>query len=197
MLAPQALLAAACVVFGLAPRWPLRFVHQALASLVPGAGIPNLAALLGRGPGLRIGVGEQSLAAWAPLAVVAGLSLLAVLAGLLQRAGEAEVRRVPVWHGGEEHAPELVRYPASSFYRPLKQAFQGIYPTLALRPPPFPRWLRRVFDADAWLYRPAGRLVERGAASLSRTHVGIPQVYLLWILAGTAAVVGILLSVMR
>jgi hydrogenase-4 component B len=197
MLVPQAALALACVVFGLVPGWPLRFVHRALADAAPEAGLPNLASLLGAGPGLSVSMGGLALAAWAPLALVGGLAILVCLAGLIQRAGGAQVRHVPVWNCGEEHPAELVRYPASSYYQPLKQAFQGIYPTLELKAPRFPLRLRRALDLDAWLYLPMLRFVKGGSAVVSRTHVGVPQVYLLWIVVGAAAAVGILLGMAR
>jgi hypothetical protein len=41
------------------------------------------------------------------------------------------------------------------------------------------------------------RFVKGGAAVVSRTHVGVPQVYLLWIVVGAAAAVGILLGMAR
>jgi hypothetical protein len=63
-----------------------------------------------------------------------------------------------------------------------------------MRAPAFPPWLRRAFDLDSWLYLPVARAVERGARGVSRTHVGIPQVYLLWIVVGAIAVVGIVLA---
>jgi hypothetical protein len=134
------------------------------------------------------------MAAWAPLALVGGLVVLAALAVLVQRAGGAKVRRVGVWTCGEEEPVDWVRYPASSFYQPLKQAFRGVYPTFTLRPPAFPVWLRRAFDVDAWFYLPLAREIEHAARSVSRTHVGVPQVYLLWIVAGAVVVMGMLLA---
>jgi hydrogenase-4 component B len=194
MLVPQAALALSCLAFGLWPAWPLRFVHRALVDLAPRAGLPDLVALLGPGPGLAASVGALGVAAWAPLALVAGIAVLAALAVVIQHAGGAAVRRVTVWNCGEEHAVESVRYPASSFYQPLKHAFHGIYPTFALHPPAFPGWLRRALDVDAWLLLPLARDVERAARGVSRTHVGVPQVYLLWIVVGAVVVVGILLA---
>jgi hydrogenase-4 component B len=194
MLVPQVALALACVAFGLVPGWPLRFVHRALTGLAAGAGLPDLVSLVGAGPGLQVSLGPLGVAAWAPLAFLGGLAVMAGLAGLIQRAGGAEVRRGPVWHCGEEHAVELVRYPARSFYQPLKQAFQGVSPTFEPRAPRFPPWLRPAFDLDAWLYVPVARLVERAARGVSRTHTGVPQVYLLWIVLGAVAVAGLLVA---
>jgi hydrogenase-4 component B len=195
MLVPQAFLALACVVFGLAPAWPLGFVHRALTGLASAASLPSLESLLGDGPGLQAGSDLVRVAFWAPLPIAAALALFGFAAYfLIQRAAGAPVRYVPVWTCGEEAGPELSRYPATSLYLPFKRAFQGIYPSIHLRAPAFPSWLRRAFDLDAWLYLPVARAVEGGARAVSRTHVGIPQVYLLWIVVGAIAVVGIVLA---
>jgi hydrogenase-4 component B len=197
MLVPQAFLALTCVVFGLAPGWPLGFVHRALTGLASAASLPTLATLLGGGPGLRVVSGTVGVAFWAPLPIALCLVLLGLASYfLIQRAAGASVREVPVWTCGEEAGAELSRYPASSFYLPFKRAFQGIYPTIQVRSPAFPRWLRRAFDLDSWFYLPFARAVEGGARGVSRTHVGIPQVYLLWIVVGAIAVIGIVLAAM-
>lgn len=196
MLVPQAFLALACVVFGLVPAWPLSFVHRAVTGLPSAASLPGLASLLGGGAGLEVGSGAVGVAFWAPLPVAVALVLLGLLSYLVQRAGKATVREVPVWTCGEEAEPGLSRYPASSFYLPFKRAFQGIYPRVHVQAPAFPAWLRSAFDLDAWFYLPVARAVERGARSVSKTHVGIPQVYLLWIVVGAIAVIGIVLAAM-
>ena len=195
MLVPQAFLALACVAFGLAPAWPLAHVHRALVGLASAASLPGLGTLLGGGAGLRVESGVAGVAFWAPLPVAAALVLLALASYfLIQRAAGAPVREVPVWTCGEEEEPELSRYPATSFYLPFKRAFQGIYPSIRVRAPAFPLWLRRAFDLDTWFYLPVARAVEGGARRVSRTHVGIPQVYLLWIVVGAIAVIGIVLA---
>jgi len=123
------------------------------------------------------------------------LALLGGLAYALERAGGASTRSVPVWYCGEEEAAARVRYPAGSFYLPFKRAFKGIYPRVRLRAPRFPRFLRRVLDFDGWLYTPAAKSVERSAGRISRTHGGLPQLYLLWIVLGAIIVTGILVWV--
>jgi hydrogenase-4 component B len=196
MAAPQVVLAALCVLLGVFPRAALQFVHQAVSG-VAGAVIPPAEALLGGGRGVSVAVGGVTLAAWAPLAMLAALVVLVALAYGVQRTGGAKVREVPVWTCGEEHAAATVRYPASSFYLPFKHAFAGIYPTFHLRAPAFPAWLRRAFDVDSWLYRPLAGLVERSARGVSRSHVGVPQVYLLWIVAGAVLLAGAMLALVH
>jgi len=124
------------------------------------------------------------------------LVFLALTGGVywgLQRAGGAETREVSVWICGEEEAPAALRYSAGSFYLPFKHAFQGIYPSWRLQPVPFPATLRRVLNPDGWLYQPLARWVERASRAVARSHVGVPQVYLLWIVLGAVGVVAVIL----
>ncbi len=196
MAVPQLVLVMICVVLGVVPFVLLVPLHDAVTAIMP-VEAPDPAALFGGLAGLALSTPERPVAFWAPLALVGGLLIFGVLAQLLARAGAAEVRRVPVWYCGEEHDSEAVRVPASTLFLPFKTAFQSIYPRVRLVPPALPEWLRRVFEVDSWLYLPAARLIDRGAKGVSRTHVGIPQVYLLWIVAGAVAVVGIILTLVR
>jgi hydrogenase-4 component B len=194
MQVPQIALAVACLAFGLFPAFPVMFVHQAVAALPSASGVPALGILLGDGPGLSVARAGMEMAIWAPLPVAALLVVLGLFCYRgIQRAGDAPIREVKVWTCGEEVQPEEFRYPPGSFYRPFKEAFGGIYPKVAWRPPPFPVAVRRILDPDAWLYQPLVRGVERAARGVSRTHVGVPQVYLLWMVVGVIAVVAIML----
>lgn len=189
MLAPQIVLAAGCVLFGVVPLLPLTYVHQAIAALPSSAGFPPLAVLLGSGSELEVARSGLALASWAPLSIT--LVLLLLGAGTyfgIQRAGRASTRRVTVWACGEEEAPGALRYRAGSLYRPFKDAFHGIYPQPRIPRPALPAFLRRSLDLDRWLYLPLARATERTARGVSRTHVGIPQVYLLWIVVGAVVV---------
>lgn len=196
MAVPQVVLALACVGFGLLPLLPLAYVHRAIVGLPSAAAIPGLGALLGTGPSLEIVGAGMDLAQWAPLTVALGLVVLGLFTFLgLQRAGDAPVRTVPVWTCGEKESVEATRYRAGSFYRPFKEAFRGVYPTPRWRLPRFPARVRRVLELDGWLYLPLARGAEWVARSVSRTHVGVLQVYLLWIVLGAVAVLAILLLI--
>ncbi|HKJ91649.1 MAG TPA: proton-conducting transporter membrane subunit [Longimicrobiales bacterium] len=218
MLVPQVLLALGCVAFGLAPLFPLTYVHQALASLPSAAALPDLAGLVGAMGGVGVAgtalggaaattagtnaaaapasgavVGAVPLAAWSPIPATLVLLLLVLGLYLFQRAAKAPVRLVSVWACGEEEAPDLLRYRAGSFYRPFKEAFRGLYPHIALPRLAFPAALRRALEMDRWLYLPVARGTERAARGFSRTHVGVLQVYLLWIIVGAIAVFALVL----
>jgi hydrogenase-4 component B len=196
MAAPQVILAALCVVLGVFPQGALRAAHAAIAS-VAAVPLPTAEAVTGGGWGVALVGDGAPLAMWGPLVIVGALVALSLLAYGIQRAGAARVRQVDVWTGGEEQPIPAVRYPATSYFLPFKQAFRDIYPTVQGRAPAFPLALRRAFDLDRWLYGPAARAVDRTAHAAGRTHSGVPQVYLLWIVVGAAAVVTLLFLTVR
>ncbi|MFZ0911935.1 MAG: proton-conducting transporter membrane subunit [Candidatus Korobacteraceae bacterium] len=192
MIVPQVTLAALCVLLGIFPQLVLRFVGPAIAgaNAMPVSGVDATRIW----SGLRL-IDGSPVGFWSPLAMLAALAVLALLSYAIQRAGGAQSRSVPVWYCGEEHAPALVRYPASSFYLPFKHAFQGIYPSGKVHLPRFPASLRRALDFDQWLYTPTVKAIDRTADRVSRTQVGTPQIYLLWIVIGAIVVTGILVWV--
>jgi hydrogenase-4 component B len=195
MIVPQAVLAVLCVVLGIFPQLPLHFIRQAVEGL---SGIPASAVAASTAwGGIVLFDGAGAVAFWWPLAILAGLAIFASLCYGLQRAARARVRFVPVWYCGEEHAPAAARYRASSLYLPFKHAFQGVYPAARLPVPAMPPSIRRLLDFDRWLYMPAAHAIEEAADGVSRTHVGTPQIYLLWIVIGAIVVVAITLGVAR
>jgi len=190
MILPQAVLAGLCVLLGVFPQFALRLVVPAITAIT---GIATAGVVGSRTWGGLFLTNGTPVGFWSPLAIVAALAVLALIAYGIERAGGAQVRSVPIWYGGEEHPSALVRYPASSFYLPFKHAFQGIYPSGRVHAPKFPAPLRRALDFDRWLYLPAAKAINKSADRVSRTQAGIPQIYLLWIVLGAVIVTGILL----
>ena len=192
MIVPQLVLAALCVLLGVFPQFALRIVERAIqgATALPVASV-DATRIWG---GLSVMDGS-AVGLWSPLVILAALGVLALLSYAIQRAGGAQARSVPVWYCGEEHPPDVVRYRASSFYLPFKHAFEGIYPSRKFHLPRFPAPLRRALDFDHWLYAPTVKAFDKTADRVSRTHVGIPQVYLLWIVIGAILLTGILMWV--
>jgi hydrogenase-4 component B len=191
MVVPQAVLAAMCVILGIFPQPVLGLVSRAIEGLT---GVSASAVRAGTMWGSISLIDGSAAAFWWPLGIFLGLAILALLSYGIQRAACAKARVVPVWYCGEEHGPAGVRYPANSFFVPFKQAFRGVYPALRLPPPRFPVLIRRALDLDRWIYTPVARTVEKTAGGISRTHVGAPQIYLLWIVIGAVAVVAITLA---
>ena len=192
MVVPQVVLAALCVLLGIFPQLVLRSIGHAIEGVTA---MPLGGVEASRIWGGLVLMNGSAVAMWSPLAALAALTVLALLSFAIQRSGGAQTRPVPVWYCGEEHASETVRYRASSFYLPFKHAFQGIYPSGSVHVPRFPAPLRHALDFDQWLYTPAAKAIDKAADRISRTHVGIPQIYLLWIVVGAIVVTGILLFV--
>jgi hydrogenase-4 component B len=192
MIVPQIALAALCILLGIFPQLVLRFVGHAIEAVTA---IPASSVDASRIWGGLLLTDGSPVAFWSPLAILATLAILALISYGIQRAGGAQVRSVPVWYCGEEHASAAVRYPASSFYLPFKDVFHGIYPSGKVHAPKFPAPLRRLLDFDQWLYAPTVKVIETAADRVSRTHVGTPQIYLLWIVIGAIIVAGIMLLV--
>ncbi|MEW6365834.1 MAG: proton-conducting transporter membrane subunit [Acidobacteriota bacterium] len=191
MAVPQVILAGLCVVLGVFPQLPLRYAGFAVERLL---GMPDTGTIGGGWSGAYVSSGGVLVAFWSPVAMLIAIAALGLIAYAIQRAGGAAVKRVPVWYCGEEHPARIVRYAASSLYLPFKDAFRRIYPSWSARAPRFPPRLRSAFDLDRWLYEPSVRVVLDAAGRVSRTHVGTPQVYLLWIVIGAMAVLGIMLA---
>jgi len=193
MVLPQVLLAALCIGLGVFPQVVLGPIRQA----VEGLGITASAVSIGGAwGGIRL-IDGAAVAFWWPPAMLLALAILASLCYGIQRAVHANARPVPVWYCGERHAAAAVRYPAGSFFLPFKHAFQSVYPAGRLRAPGMPVLVRRMLDLDRWLYTPTVHAIEKAADGVSRTHVGTPQIYLLWIVAGAILVTAITLMVAR
>ncbi len=192
MVVPQVVLAALCILLGIFPQLALRFIGHAIEGVTA---IPASAVDASRIWGGLVLTDGSPVAFWSPLAILAALAILALICYGIQRAGGAQVRTVPVWYCGEEHTSAAVRYPASSFYLPFKHVFQGIYPSGRVHVPKFPAPIRRLLDFDRWLYAPTVKVIETAADQVSRTHVGTPQIYLLWIVIGAIVVAAIMLLV--
>jgi hydrogenase-4 component B len=198
MILPQGVLVLGCVIFGLFPWIPLSVLLSGLADLLAWGGTEPVgavaAASLGANPVLGLALQETGSAFWAPLLAAPVLLVLALGVYLgLQRAGGAQTRDVSVWVCGEEEEPESLRYAAGSFYLPFKHAFGDLYPAYRVRAPAFPASVRRGLNPDGWLFLPLARWVERLSRAVARSHVGVPQVYLLWIVLGAIVVVGVIL----
>jgi len=183
-----------CVLFGIAPVLAIRGIYPAINAVLPPGYAPSASALFGTSPlGVTLNLGEGVAGAWYPLVLVAGLLGALAVAHLLYHSAGARARLTEVWYCGELHADEEARYRAHSYYVPFKEFLQvrigahrtsGLYPHLPIPHVGQPTALRRALDLDAWLYYPlvrwGGRVLER----FSRTHVGIPQVYVLWMVGG-------------
>ncbi|MBM3235224.1 hypothetical protein FJZ31_02875 [Candidatus Poribacteria bacterium] len=203
MKIPQAILAFFCVLFGVVPLIPVRAIHNAISTILPSNYSPEVGPLLGRTLlGMNINFGEGISGAWNPPWIIAAFVVCFGIAYLIYKSAGVKVRQVETWYGGREHEAQSVRYPAHSFYVPFKRffdfrigniEFEGLYPKAITLPKiTMPKTLRTILDIDQWLYYPIVKGFMRLSRGFSRTHVGIPQVYILWMIIGLVAAIIIL-----
>ena len=165
------LLAAGCVLLGVAPAVALGPVNAVLQQLLPGAGVLQSAQNLER------------LLPW-----VAALVLALILAWLLI---PRKRRETPTWACGLPGLDSRMQYTSTSFSKPLRKVFARFYRpdrTVEILPhdqPCFPAVISyRSIHTTAFehsLYRPALDTVIGAAQRLRRMQTGNIQVYLLYL----------------
>ncbi len=197
MAIPQVALAAVCVIAGVVPFLPLAVLYRAAQDVI-GGGIPAFTAIFGSNPeAMTLRTNSGVVGVWNPAYILLALVVCGIGAYALSQAGKAKTREAESWYGGEEAAADDVRYRAHGFVLPFKDVFAGVYPSFALPKIQALKAIRKALDFDKWLYGPAvnagGRMTDR----LSRTHSGVPQMYMLWQLVGVIVVLGVLFAVLR
>jgi len=187
MLAPQALLAALCVVLGLFPGVVLRVLGRVLRPL---PGLQPRADAVWDGLGMAAGGGafDHVVPLVFAAALVCGIALVGVLAA---RSGFA-ARRVPTWGCGGELSAQT-EYTATAFSKPLMMIFRAVYrPTrqvesLADVSPYFPQEVRYHAEIEPtferYVYRPLLRAVMRVANGLKVVQAGSLHAYLAYVIA--------------
>jgi hydrogenase-4 component B len=196
MTTAQVVLALICVALGLAPVWVARAIYGVLQASPAGLAAPAQ-VMAGSAWTLALTPGGTVTAAWNPLLLLAVLAGLTVVSYAVMRLAGAPAREVECWYCGEEHADDLVRFRAQGLFSSFNRVFAGIYPTVRLPRMRFPRALERAFDLDSWLYGPLIRGGGGLADRLSRTHSGIPQMYMLWQVVGVIVVLALLVWVIK
>lgn len=192
MTVAQAVLALCCLGAGLAPFWVLGVLGR-----VFGSGLGQTFTI-GAAGGLRtLASGGAMAAVWSPIVLFGGLILCFGIAELIRASGRAQTRAVPNWYGGEEHTADEVRFRAHGIYSPFNAAFEKVYPHMPMPRLPSLSKLRAVLDLDSWLYDPLVRVGGRAVDKVSRTHVGIPQLYMVWQAAGMVVVIAVLVWIVK
>lgn len=205
MQIPQVGLAAMCIFLGILPVVVIPIIYTSVGSLGLSGYLPKLDALFRVGYfGLSTNLGEGMAAVFNPLYILIPVIIFSVLPYLIFKMGKSEVRQVETWYCGEEHTAEEVRYKAHSFFIPFKQIFRvriGKYwsDSLYLTNIPWPKFkapgfIRKVLQVDQWFYYPLVDFIMKISNKLSATHVGVPQVYTLWLVIGMVLAIIILFA---
>jgi len=198
MRIPQIGLSAVCVLLGVVPILPLLLLYGAVREILGASFVPGFTSLFGsNASGIALNLGKGVAGLWNPAYAVAALAVCATAAYAISRAGHAPSRHTEGWYGGEEYQPELVRFRAHGFCLPFKNAFAKVYPSVRVPRIHALQLLKRAFDVDRWLYNPLVNAGARITQLLSRTHSGIPQVYMVWQLVGMILAFAILFLLLR
>jgi len=192
MTLAQVFLALVCVVIGFSPFWAVRLIGSIFG--VVSSEVFRVGALGGLS---AIPAGGAIPAFWSPVVLVGAFVLCFLIAEAIRASGRAAQRTVPSWYCGEEHLDDEVRYRARGFYSPFNQAFAKVYPHVPLPRLPSLRGLKSVLDLDKWLYDPLVRGGGKAVDKVSRSHVGIPQLYMVWQIAGMLVALILLLLIIR
>ena len=201
---PQILLALFCFLLGLYPMVPISLLYQALPALGANLAFPNMPSLFGASYfGVTTNLGEGIGGVYNGSILLVAFLISIFVAFLLYRAGGAKVREDVTWYCGEKHLGPEVHFTADSLYLPFKSFIrirvgryqrEGIYPTFKLPKISLSPRLKRVFDVDEYFFYPIVRFSMRLFDKFSRIHVGIPQVYVLWMIVGMVLAIIILFS---
>jgi hydrogenase-4 component B len=195
---PQAVLALCCIALGLFPLLPLGLIAKAVGPLADALSGVTLAGAVGASPlGLSFAQAGKVVGVWTPIAATAAFVLCVALAHGLSRLAHAPSRIVPVWHCGAEVPDTVGHFNAHGMYEPFRRAFERVYLATGVPRSGYPSALGRAFDLDRWLYGPIVRAGAAVAERFSRSHVGIPQYYLLWQVIGVVIVLAALFALIR
>ncbi len=198
MLIPQVILAALCVLIGIFPVLVIKIIHKAVSGILETGFTPLFSDIYGNSIiGINLNFGTGIFSNWNPFIIVIALAVTLLISYFFYKSGKVKERVADTWYCGEEHTDEETRYKAHSFYMPFKQFFkirigkyykEGVYPTI-----PLPRitlsersLLKRILEVDRWFFYPIVDLTLKILRKFSKTHVGIPHVYLLWMFLGLA-----------
>jgi hydrogenase-4 component B len=186
MLAPQAFLAAMCLVLGLAPGRVLGMVGGVTASLPGVRPAPEIV----RGP-FTIASGPGHFDHLAPPLVALSVLLAVALASALSLGARYAVRRAPTWGCGGELSART-EYTATAFSKPLMMIFSAIYrPTREVSrvgevSPYFPSEVRYRAEIEPtferFVYRPLTRGVLDAAERMRVVQAGSLHAYLAYVL---------------
>lgn len=204
MLIPQVVLSALCILIGIFPIFVIKIIHKAVSGIFEAGFIPSFNSVYGDSIiGINLNFGSRIFGSWNPIIILIALIVTLSISYFFYRSGKVKERMADTWYCGEEHTDEETRYPAHSYYLPFKQFFkirigkyyrEGVYPTL-----PLPKIVlsekslfKRILEVDQWFYYPISNLTLRILKKISKTHVGIAHVYLLWMVLGLAIGIAVL-----
>ena len=192
MTVAQGFLAVVCLGIGLSPFWIMGII-----SSIFGSQLSSTFAVGSGGSLATIATGGLAPAYYSPILLFGLLVIGFFVAELIRSAGAAEVRTVPNWYCGEEHTDDEVRFRAQGVYAVFNRTFAKVYPHLPVPRLPGLKKLQAALDMDSWLYNPLVRGGGSVTDKVSRSHIGTPQLYMVWQIAGMVIVLAVLIWIVK
>ena len=190
----QNILAGFCIVFGLMPLTPLLVIYASLFNSKLGNFLPVFESMFGNGRnGIFLMIDGTSAGMFRPMFIAVVFAICIILSYIIFRSGKSQKRTVDVWYCGEEYNEEQVRYKAHSFYLTFQHLIERwFFPHVTVPTIKKPDRVYRVLDFDRIFYYPIVDMIFNLTRRLRKTHVGIPQVYMLWQVIGIFIVILVL-----
>lgn len=199
MVLVQVALAGGCLLLGLLPGLPLTFIYLALSGSIVGAQLLPFTTLFGQMPWLGLEVVDSGIRLsaggpfWIAAAFIAGLLLIFLMNNWLK----TPTRECVAWNCGEQVEYGASCYRANNYYLPLKEKLSFFYGQTCWPNWKLPPSMAKIFDFDAWLYYPIGRIFMASCAGISRIHTGSGQLYLLFQVIGAVLVLVLIFYIAR
>ncbi|MFH1231066.1 MAG: proton-conducting transporter membrane subunit [Planctomycetota bacterium] len=190
----QNILAGFCVVFGLMPLTPLLYIYVSLMNSKLGGFLPPFESMFGEGKnGIFLLINGNGVGIFRPVFIAFIFVICLILSYVIFRAGGAKKRSIDVWNCGEVYPDDLVRYKARSFYLPVLTLLEKwFFPHVTAPVLKRPDMVYAALDFDRILHYPLVNLIFNITRRFRKTHVGIPQVYMLWQAVGIFLVILVL-----
>jgi hydrogenase-4 component B len=182
----QLFLAALCFVLGVVPGFIVLLLQKVIAPAIgiEKSGLAQTAIQRVPWLGMGVGAGAAQISATGPLVILASLAVCILISYFMYRSIKVESRPASIWNCGEVVDNESVRYRASSFYQPFRSVFSPLYKKIQWPRLSPPQPVGRGLDFDRWIYFPIGSAFVRIGRAFSKAHNGVPQLYILWQVAG-------------
>ncbi|MBU1625748.1 hypothetical protein KKB18_00075 [bacterium] len=121
---------------------------------------------------------------WNPFLTIITLIILCFVGYFITRSLKAPVRTVDNWYCGSVVKSDEVIYRSSSYYLYIKEYFDLINKSFLPTKFNLKTDFSKVFNVDEWLFLPFCHGLVKFSKWFARSHVGIPQIYLLWTVVG-------------
>lgn len=163
MYVPMCILAAGCIIFGIFPQLPLRYlVGPAVGVITSGVWTYDILYPIRSDLGIWDAVTATSLLI---IGIIVGV--LIYYFGMGRSTTSPKIEKTKIFVGGEELAPDELQFSSAHFYSSIKTSLKPFYD------------LSRAGGFD-WIYFNSAAAFERTCEYLRKTHTGSLAMYIAW-----------------